>query len=95
MCGIFGVLLRPDSQLSYREVSSTLAKLYELSESRGKESAGLYAYIPPGRSRLRDVPPSYCGPANISIGPKDLCARFSQGRMNIHPHRWRCWHIPG
>ena len=46
MCGIFGVLLRPDSQLSYREVSSTLAKLYELSESRGKESAGLYAYIP-------------------------------------------------
>ncbi len=46
MCGIFGFLLRPDAKLTYREAKGLLNDLYLLSESRGKESAGLYAYFP-------------------------------------------------
>ena len=34
------------SAFSYRETTATLARLYQLSESRGKESAGLHLYFP-------------------------------------------------
>jgi glutamine---fructose-6-phosphate transaminase (isomerizing) len=46
MCGIFGVLLQPNARLGYGTVSRLLEQLYLLSESRGKESAGLHTYVP-------------------------------------------------
>jgi asparagine synthetase B (glutamine-hydrolysing) len=46
MCGIFGILLRKGHALDAVRAGSLLAKLYELSESRGKESAGLHVYLP-------------------------------------------------
>lgn len=46
MCGIFGILARPGSTLGAARARSLLARLYELSESRGKESAGLHVYLP-------------------------------------------------
>jgi hypothetical protein len=46
MCGIFGIILRKGAALSHARTQSLLASLYELSESRGKESAGLHAYLP-------------------------------------------------
>jgi hypothetical protein len=46
MCGIFGVLLRADARISHADVTAMLRELYLLSESRGKESAGLHAYFP-------------------------------------------------
>src|SRR4030042_3966883 len=41
MCGIFGLVAKNNSDLSSREVKKTLANLFILSESRGKESAGI------------------------------------------------------
>jgi glutamine---fructose-6-phosphate transaminase (isomerizing) len=46
MCGIFGILLRPNAQLPARTTEHLLRELYKLSESRGKESAGLHMYAP-------------------------------------------------
>lgn len=46
MCGIFGIVLREGALVSHAVVAGLLAKLYELSESRGKESAGLHVYLP-------------------------------------------------
>lgn len=46
MCGIFGILARKGSTLDAERARSLLARLYELSESRGKESAGLHVYLP-------------------------------------------------
>ncbi|MBL8289497.1 MAG: hypothetical protein JNL85_16065, partial [Rubrivivax sp.] len=46
MCGIFGILVRPGSTLGIDRTRTLLARLYELSESRGKESAGLHVYLP-------------------------------------------------
>lgn len=46
MCGIFGVVLRPGAQLRLATAAKLLEQLYLLSESRGKESAGLHAYVP-------------------------------------------------
>lgn len=46
MCGIFGILMRDGSRLSHEQAVRLLANLYELSESRGKESAGLHLYVP-------------------------------------------------
>lgn len=46
MCGIFGILLRPNAQLAARSTEQLLRELYKLSESRGKESAGLHMYAP-------------------------------------------------
>lgn len=46
MCGIFGILARRGSTLDAQRARSLLASLYELSESRGKESAGLHVYLP-------------------------------------------------
>jgi hypothetical protein len=46
MCGIFGILARQGAALDHARVRSTLDRLYQLSESRGKESAGLHAYLP-------------------------------------------------
>ena len=46
MCGIFGLILRPGAKLTYRQSKALLEDLYKFSESRGKESAGLYAYFP-------------------------------------------------
>lgn len=46
MCGIFGLAITPDSTVSQRVALSLLEDLYILSESRGKESAGLHVYAP-------------------------------------------------
>ena len=46
MCGIFGILMRPGATLGAAPARALLARLYELSESRGKESAGLHLYLP-------------------------------------------------
>ncbi|MCC6250302.1 MAG: hypothetical protein IT499_21385 [Rubrivivax sp.] len=46
MCGIFGILARPGSTLGHERARALLARLYQLSESRGKESAGLHVYLP-------------------------------------------------
>ncbi len=41
MCGIFGLLAKEGASLSYKDASSITNTLFQLSESRGKESAGL------------------------------------------------------
>lgn len=41
MCGIFGVALAPGSEVSVRLLRTLVKNLYELSEARGKEAAGL------------------------------------------------------
>jgi len=41
MCGIFGFVSSGKSKLSYVEVRSIVDELFELSESRGKESSGI------------------------------------------------------
>jgi len=46
MCGIFGILLRPGARFSHTQTVEALDRLYTLSESRGKESAGLHLYLP-------------------------------------------------
>lgn len=46
MCGIFGLLIRRDAAIGAARTQELLTRLYELSESRGKESAGLHAYLP-------------------------------------------------
>jgi glucosamine--fructose-6-phosphate aminotransferase (isomerizing) len=46
MCGIFGALVGAGATVSYKTVTTTLAALYRLSESRGKESAGLHVRRP-------------------------------------------------
>ncbi|MCP5172546.1 MAG: hypothetical protein R3E73_07510 [Porticoccaceae bacterium] len=46
MCGIFGIIVKPGAHFTYKSLAKTLKSLYQLSESRGKESAGLHAYFP-------------------------------------------------
>jgi hypothetical protein len=46
MCGIFGVAVREQADLSRTELETLIEKLYLLSETRGKESAGLHLYLP-------------------------------------------------
>ena len=46
MCGIFGLITRPGTRLARRHAQQILAALYSGSESRGKESAGLHAWLP-------------------------------------------------
>lgn len=46
MCGIFGIALRPNAIISSESIRKLLSNLYVLSESRGKESAGLNVYLP-------------------------------------------------
>jgi len=41
MCGIFGMLGKSDSQVSSKDISQLATVLFELSESRGKESSGI------------------------------------------------------
>src|ERR1044071_7938151 len=41
MCGIFGVGLGPNSELDRQRLRGVLAELFVLSESRGKEAAGI------------------------------------------------------
>ncbi len=41
MCGIFGIIIKPDSSLNIKSVEKTLNKIAVLSESRGKDSSGI------------------------------------------------------
>ena len=41
MCGIFGIIARPDATLTAPELGRLLTQLFRLSESRGREAAGL------------------------------------------------------
>ena len=41
MCGIFGVLVGPETTIPRAVLQSTLDRLFTLSESRGKEASGL------------------------------------------------------
>ncbi|KQV19482.1 hypothetical protein ASC97_29220 [Rhizobium sp. Root1203] len=49
MCGIFGIALQRDANFSRRAIEQLLERLYLLSESRGKESAGLHINLPDSR----------------------------------------------
>jgi glutamine---fructose-6-phosphate transaminase (isomerizing) len=46
MCGIFGIALQRKAKISRSEFHILLKNLFLLSESRGKESAGLHLYLP-------------------------------------------------
>lgn len=46
MCGIFGVFLKPGAAISNPQLNEILTQLFRLSESRGKESAGVHVYLP-------------------------------------------------
>ncbi len=46
MCGIFGIAVNSGARISSPTAAKLLAQLYGLSESRGKESAGLHLYLP-------------------------------------------------
>ncbi len=46
MCGIFGLVVRERGELSPGRIARLLRQLFQLSESRGKESCGLHAYMP-------------------------------------------------
>jgi glucosamine--fructose-6-phosphate aminotransferase (isomerizing) len=46
MCGIFGIALSKGANIKPETLRSLLVNLYVLSESRGKESAGLHVYLP-------------------------------------------------
>lgn len=46
MCGIFGVALKANAPISSQALESLLNKLFLLSESRGKESAGMHMHLP-------------------------------------------------
>jgi glucosamine--fructose-6-phosphate aminotransferase (isomerizing) len=46
MCGIFGIILKPNTPIPSKNLSNLLKSLYTLSESRGKESSGLHLYLP-------------------------------------------------
>lgn len=84
MCGIFGLLLRPDAKLTYSQTKALLDDLYLFSESRGKESAGLYAYFPEegeawtvkGARRARELLRS---PEYAQVTEKPLKAAFGAG----------------
>ena len=41
LCGIFGIALRGDARLSYRQLEAAIARLFRLSQRRGKEAAGI------------------------------------------------------
>jgi glucosamine--fructose-6-phosphate aminotransferase (isomerizing) len=64
MCGIFGVALNTNSSISRFELDSAVKKLFLLSESRGKESAGIHFYAP-GISRAWTIKTS--DPASVLI----------------------------
>lgn len=49
MCGIFGVLAGNNAKITKYDLQAILKQLYQLSESRGKESAGIHAYLPEHR----------------------------------------------
>lgn len=49
MCGIFGLVLRRDAAFSHAKLTAALAELFKLSETRGKESSGIHAYVPDKR----------------------------------------------
>lgn len=46
MCGVFGIIVAENSNVKREQFESGLKALYRLSESRGKESAGLHSYLP-------------------------------------------------
>ena len=50
MCGIFGMAVSRNTALGRSDFSALLHKLYLLSESRGKESAGLHLLLPSASS---------------------------------------------
>jgi asparagine synthetase B (glutamine-hydrolysing) len=46
MCGIFGIVVRDGVRVAPETLASLLSRLFILSESRGRESAGLHATLP-------------------------------------------------
>jgi hypothetical protein len=46
MCGIFGLLFRPDAAVDRRQLDALVRQCYRLAESRGKEAAGLAVILP-------------------------------------------------
>ena len=49
MCGIFGATVSANSGLNRRTLEKLIETLFKLSESRGKESAGIQIYLPESR----------------------------------------------
>jgi len=95
MCGIFGILARPGARLDGPRASALLAHLYELSESRGKESAGLHVYVPAsgrawtlkGAQRATEllVSPGYAalleGPVRQALAAGEAVALLAHSRL--------------
>ena len=50
MCGIFGLIVKPNSQFPGKNVIDTLIKIAQFSESRGKDSSGLAIRMPVNKS---------------------------------------------
>ncbi|MEZ5690635.1 MAG: hypothetical protein R3D71_03090 [Rickettsiales bacterium] len=46
MCGIFGISIAENANISGDEIIELLEQLYKFSESRGKESAGIHVLLP-------------------------------------------------
>lgn len=46
MCGIFGIVVRENSRFTLHGVEDTFTRLFKLSESRGKEAAGVSCIYP-------------------------------------------------
>jgi len=46
MCGIFGLIVKPNSQFHGKNIAETLIKIAKVSESRGKDSSGLAIRMP-------------------------------------------------
>ena len=50
MCGIFGIIVKPGAQFPGKNLSETLIKIAQLSESRGKDSSGMAIRLPYDKS---------------------------------------------
>ena len=75
MCGIFGVLVNEDAKLDQQDIKKILDTLFILSESRGKESAGIHYYLPKS-GEAKTLKGSFS--AKNMIATKDYQALFSE-----------------
>jgi glucosamine--fructose-6-phosphate aminotransferase (isomerizing) len=57
MCGIFGLAFKEGARFTFQDAKTTLNNLYRLSESRGKESAGLHVHTtsPPASFTIKSA----------------------------------------
>lgn len=75
MCGIFGFLVPENSALTARSVEGLLNDLFLLSETRGKESAGLHVYLPTQREGFTLKGPLRASDLIETKAYADICAK--------------------